>query len=584
MKKSLLDNNYVVLRNFIPYDYAIELSSEFKTYCETHDVRGDEVSPTSYSKYNYITFLEILCNKVNEISHIVEEQVIPTYSYARVYLSNSVLDKHTDRDACEVSVTVHLNGDSLWPIYVKTPNNDEECIILNAGDAMIYNGTVAEHWRNHFSGTWYSQLFLHYVRSRGTCSYTYFDKVKDKEIKNNIPTSSKFGYSNKMYNRGQIMSFDERNKLNVWANELFETNKMISLTHGRYEKKLLHTDEQILPLVFDIKKKIEEREELMLCDKEEIIGDFLAVIPKNGCIHKHRDPNNWKDNLFHVRFNVFISVPDNSNTYYDGVIVNAVECSYVMCRSGIDYHWSDINHCNTPRISLSFGYLLSKEKIDTLSRIEYGTYENYYPLTVDYPIHYENLIIEERGEKGSNIFTVSNVINTYLCNKIITFFNNNLDLCETENYGYTSYSNVMCKSFLTTSNNRCKNIDSRIFEITDEVLKAFKVLNPHFLGTEDSGYRLRKITGGTRLHTDGVNSKVGKSKKNVRCLSLIIVLNDDYDGGIFHFPSQNIKFRVKPGEAVIFPPYWTHPHMVTSVGDGQARYTINTWIMEKFID
>ena len=578
MKKSLYSDNYVVIKNFIPYSDAVELSNEFKAYCQANIVDGDDQAPNSYSKYNYISFLEILCKKVNTISSIIEEPVIPTYSYARVYLNDSALEKHTDRDACEVSVSIHLNGDSQWPIYIKTPDNDIHSISLSPGDAVIYNGIVAEHWRDSFCGKWYTQLFLHYVRSRGPYFYEYFDKKNEniKEIKHNTNKCE-----NKMYNRGQIMSSHERDKLYSWATELFETGKMISLTYGRYEKKLLQTDEQILPIVFEIKKRIEECEDLAFCRNEtEFIGDFIAYIPNKGYIHKHRDPNDLKNNLFHVRFNVFINVPGTGNTYYDGIQINSVEGSYVMCRSGVDYHWSDVNDSNIPRISLSFGYLLSPEKVDNLSKREYGTYKSYYPLTLDYPVYYEKLIIDERGENGSNIFTMANVINDYTCSKIINFFNSNTDLCCVDD---TIYSNVTATSFLTTDN-RCKKIDEYIFTVMNEILKAFKLQYPYFLGIEDSGYRIRKITGGTKIHTDGVHSTVGKSKQNVRCLSIIIVLNDDYDGGIFSFPTQGLKIKVKKGEAVLFPPYWTHPHSVTSVGEGQARYTINTWILEKFID
>jgi predicted 2-oxoglutarate/Fe(II)-dependent dioxygenase YbiX len=39
-------------------------------------------------------------------------------------------------------------------------------------------GKVAEHWRNEFKGEYYTQVFLHYVRSRGDCCYAYFDKDK----------------------------------------------------------------------------------------------------------------------------------------------------------------------------------------------------------------------------------------------------------------------------------------------------------------------------------------------------------------------------------------------------------------------
>lgn len=179
MKKILATNNYIVLKNFIPRHEAICLSNEFKTYCHTNNIGGDTQSPNSYALYNHVPFLEILCKKTNEISEKVEECVIPTYSYARVYLNNSILDKHTDRDACEISVTIHLDGDMQWPIFIKNPNNDVNCINLEVGDAMIYNGNIAEHWRETFPGKWYTQLFLHYVRSRGPCSYAYFDKQKN---------------------------------------------------------------------------------------------------------------------------------------------------------------------------------------------------------------------------------------------------------------------------------------------------------------------------------------------------------------------------------------------------------------------
>ena len=128
-----------------------------------------------------------------------------------------------------------------------------------------------------------------------------------------------------------------------------------------------------------------------------------------------------------------------------------------------------------------------------------------------------------------------------------------------------------------------KDIDNLIFKNINAVLTAFHETHPDFKGNRDSGYTLRKIYGGTKRHIDGVHSKVGGFTKFVRTLSVIIVLNDDYDGGIFNFLTQNLKFKLKKGEAVLFPPYWTHPHSVTSVGEGQARYTINTWILEDFI-
>jgi Rps23 Pro-64 3,4-dihydroxylase Tpa1-like proline 4-hydroxylase len=44
---------------------------------------------------------------------------------------------------------------------------------------MIYLGKIAPHWRETYDGEYYSQVFLHYVRSRGDCTYAYFDKVNE---------------------------------------------------------------------------------------------------------------------------------------------------------------------------------------------------------------------------------------------------------------------------------------------------------------------------------------------------------------------------------------------------------------------
>jgi len=398
------------------------------------------------------------------------------------------------------------------------------------------------------------------------------------------------GNIKKMYNRGPIMIDEERIQIRDWANELMVKKKMKEITNGRFDCILCENNPDIHQLVFEIRKRIEQREELYSFEKEKEVNDFVAVIPANGFIHKHRDPNIWERGLFHVRFNVFITLPiKGGTTYYDGHIIDAVEGSYVMCRSGIDEHWSESTECAVPRISLSFGYVLPPEKVDDLCKdTSIGIYTTHYPLTLNVPIR--PLIIEERGEPGSgtNVFTVADVFTRAQCDDIVGYLTKNSALWEERDVGYASGNNVECK-FLTLKDliNRgipgAKETDDLIFKRVGAVLAAFRAFRPDFKGIHDAGYTLRRIHGGTKRHVDGVHSKTGGFTKLVRALSFIAVLNDDYDGGIFNFPAQNLKFKVKKGEVVLFPPYWTHPHSVSSVGEGQARYTINTWIMEDFI-
>jgi hypothetical protein len=118
-------------------------------------------------------------------------------------------------------------------------------------------------------------------------------------------------------------------------------------------------------------------------------------------------------------------------------------------------------------------------------------------------------------------------------------------------------------------------------------------INPNICFEYICDYDFRKIYGKTLMHMDSVASKIitdvnfiSKSQEiedyeMIRNTSLIFTLNDDYEGGIFEFPYYNIKLKLKKGSVIIFPPYWTHLHAVSTVENNTYRYTINTWSLEK---
>ena len=125
MNPDLKNNNFLYLPNFISPERAIELAEEFKHFTEQTGGRQDSQAPLSLSVYDYVGFLELLCEKTPEVSSFLGSKVLPTYSYARIYKNGSVLEKHVDRASCEISITVHLSGDTSWPIFIKKPNGDE---------------------------------------------------------------------------------------------------------------------------------------------------------------------------------------------------------------------------------------------------------------------------------------------------------------------------------------------------------------------------------------------------------------------------------------------------------------------------
>jgi hypothetical protein len=173
----LEQNNFLFVPGFIDLERAQVLQKQFVELEQTGQYSKDEQAPNSPAIYNFKPFLELLCQKTNEVTNLIEEQVLPTYTYARIYKNGEVLARHRDRPACEISLTVNIGSDAPWGISIQKPSGDETTLNLNSGDAMLYLGCVADHWRDKpFTGQNYSQVFLHYVRSGGPNAWAYFDK------------------------------------------------------------------------------------------------------------------------------------------------------------------------------------------------------------------------------------------------------------------------------------------------------------------------------------------------------------------------------------------------------------------------
>jgi hypothetical protein len=117
--------------------------------------------PDSYSHYADIA-METLLKKIQpNLQDLVGLELVPTYSYARIYKKGDVLKRHKDRESCEISCTMNLGGDK-WPIFIMGKDQKEYEVVLNPGDILIYRGHDLEHWREEFTGDCCVQVFLHY--------------------------------------------------------------------------------------------------------------------------------------------------------------------------------------------------------------------------------------------------------------------------------------------------------------------------------------------------------------------------------------------------------------------------------------
>ena len=121
----------------------------------------DEQVPNTYSIYGDPVFDTLLMKVLPVMQRETGLDVIPTYSYARIYKKGDILKRHKDRPSCEISTTLNLGGDP-WSIFL-----EEEKVDLNVGDMLIYEGCKLEHWREPFEGEHCGQVFLHYNNKKG---------------------------------------------------------------------------------------------------------------------------------------------------------------------------------------------------------------------------------------------------------------------------------------------------------------------------------------------------------------------------------------------------------------------------------
>jgi hypothetical protein len=169
-------DGYIVLRNIINEQVLDILKIQTKMHerlecfkINKHPMEypfGDTQCSTSFCEYGLLCYESLLLYLKPVIEKYVGKELLPTYSYTRIYYNGSILKKHIDRPSCEYSVTICISIDQTpWDIYFA--NNKEVCITLYPGDLIIYKGMQLPHWREKYDGKQQIQAFLHYIDKNG---------------------------------------------------------------------------------------------------------------------------------------------------------------------------------------------------------------------------------------------------------------------------------------------------------------------------------------------------------------------------------------------------------------------------------
>ena len=194
---SFQENKYQVIEKAISYELANFIFNYFMLKRDavgwmyknniTYDTGllgtwTDKQIPNTFSCYADPVMETLLMKVLPVMKQHTNLDLIPTYSYARIYKKGDKLRRHSDSPSCEISTTLNLGGDP-WPIFIDgtgtkavinefreihKPNAPEGTkILLEVGDMLVYSGCELEHWREPLEGNVCGQVFLHYNHVNG---------------------------------------------------------------------------------------------------------------------------------------------------------------------------------------------------------------------------------------------------------------------------------------------------------------------------------------------------------------------------------------------------------------------------------
>tara|TARA_Y100000389_G_C17409478_1_gene490038 strand:- start:231 stop:839 length:609 start_codon:yes stop_codon:yes gene_type:complete len=178
----------------------------------------------------------------------------------------------------------------------------------------------------------------------------------------------------------------------------------------------------------------------------------------------------------------------------------------------------------------------------------------------------------------NGIFLINDLLSPSICKEIIKYIDEN----SVEESLTSPCTNVKAMTILPVELKKNKKIMSYLDNATNTLASKLSASAIRY-SVEITGrchYQLRKIYGPTKCHIDRTTEDHNEyvNSKKLRVFSVILAFNDDYEGGELCFPVQNCETKLKRGQAIAFPPYWTHPHYTNDLKNDTYRYTLTVWL------
>lgn len=113
-----------------------------------------EGNNTTYYGNSYGASLPEFNRLIPDLTTIVRENsginnIKPLHSFSRIYLNNSIMKKHVDRETLDLTLSVCIYNDTgiAWPLYVENLDGNIVPVVTDVGDGGLILGTKMNHWR-----------------------------------------------------------------------------------------------------------------------------------------------------------------------------------------------------------------------------------------------------------------------------------------------------------------------------------------------------------------------------------------------------------------------------------------------------
>jgi hypothetical protein len=176
-----------------------------RTFVRTNDL----LTKPSIEVYSleYPPMATFLWGLTPRISQVAGCELMPAYAYFRIYQQGDVCRVHSDRPACEhsLSLTVELGDNIPWALSFEKRHLDQpsaridpdfgdqaySSLAMKAGDGVMYRGVNYRHGRLEPNPNgWSAHMFLHWVDPTGPYASHAFDRSNIEKMRTQGPNAA----------------------------------------------------------------------------------------------------------------------------------------------------------------------------------------------------------------------------------------------------------------------------------------------------------------------------------------------------------------------------------------------------------